>query len=67
MWNAKYGTNEPMYKIETDSQTQRIDLWLPRGRGGVGWTGSLGLMMQTITFKMDKQEFPSCSVVNEPN
>ena len=30
MWNIKYGTNEPIYKIEIDSQTQRLDLWLPR-------------------------------------
>ena len=22
MWNLKYGTNEPIYRIETDSQTQ---------------------------------------------
>ena len=21
MWNLKYGTNEPIYRIETDSQT----------------------------------------------
>ena len=43
-WNLKYGTNEPIYKTETDSQTWRTDLWLPKGRGrGVGWTGSLGL------------------------
>ena len=21
MWNLRYGTNEPIYKIETDSQT----------------------------------------------
>ena len=34
MWNLKYGTNEPVYK--TDSQTRRTDLWLPRGRGGWG-------------------------------
>ena len=33
MWNLKYGTNEPTYKTETDSQTQRTDLWLLRGRG----------------------------------
>ena len=45
MWNLKYGTSEPIYKTETDSQTQRTDLWLPRG-----WAGR-----QTITFKMDKQ------------
>ena len=29
---------------QTDSQTQRTDLWLPRERRkGVRWTGSLGL------------------------
>jgi len=32
MWNLKYGTNEPIYKTETDSQRLRIDLWLPRER-----------------------------------
>ena len=45
MWNLKYGTDEPIYKIETDSQTWRIDLWWSRGKGeGVGWTRSLGLV-----------------------
>ena len=40
---SKYGTNEPIYRTETDSQTWRTDLWLPRGwEEGVGWTGSLG-------------------------
>ena len=43
IWTLKYGTNEPIYKIETDSQTWRTELWLPRGSGeGVGWMGSLG-------------------------
>ena len=32
MYNLKYGTNDAICKIETDSYTQRIDLWLPRGR-----------------------------------
>ena len=36
MWNLKYGTNEPTYKTETVSQTQRTDLRLPRGRGSGG-------------------------------
>ena len=41
MWNPKYDSNEPIYK--TDSQTQRTDLWLPRGIGdGEGWIRSLG-------------------------
>ena len=44
MWNKKCGTNELIYyRTETDSQTERTDLWLPRGEEGVGWTGSLGL------------------------
>ena len=44
MWDLKYGTNEPIYKTETDSQTQRTD-FLPRVVGeGVGWSGSLGLV-----------------------
>ena len=30
MWNLKYGINEPIYKTETDSRTQRTDLWSPR-------------------------------------
>ena len=38
MWNLKYDTNELIYKTETDSQTWRTDLWLPRGRGeGLDW------------------------------
>ena len=46
MRKLKYGTNEPIYKTETDSQIWRIDLWLPRGRREeVGWTGSLGLVV----------------------
>ena len=37
MWNLKYDTNEPIYKTKPDSQ--RSDLWLPRGRGegGMDW------------------------------
>ena len=31
MWNLKNGTNEPIYRTETDSQTWRTGL--PRGRG----------------------------------
>ena len=52
-WNLNYGTNEPIYKTETDSQTQRTDLWLPRGKGE--GRGVVGEQMQTITFRMNKQ------------
>ena len=40
MWNLKYDTNELIYKTETDSQTQRTDVRLPRGKGrggGMDW------------------------------
>ena len=39
VWNLKYGINEPIYKTETDSQTQKTDLWLPRRglQGGMNW------------------------------
>ena len=40
----KNDTNELIYKTETDSQTQRTNLWLPGGNGGgKGQLGSLGL------------------------
>ena len=32
MWNPKYGTNEPIYKTEIDSQIQKSHLWLPKGK-----------------------------------
>ena len=37
--SKKNDTNEVIYKTETDSQTQRTDLWLTRGRdrGGMDW------------------------------
>ena len=39
MWNLKYDTSKLIYETETDSQTYRIDLWLPRGRGRRGREG----------------------------
>ena len=33
MWNLKYDTNELIYKTETDSQTWKTKLWLPKGKG----------------------------------
>ena len=34
MWNLKCDTKEHIHKVETDSQTQRTDLWLSREMGG---------------------------------
>ena len=33
IWNLKYDTNEVIYKMKTNSQTQKTDLWLPNGIG----------------------------------
>ena len=44
MWNLKYGIDEPIYRTETDSQTWRTDLGLPR-RGREEWDG-LGVYSQ---------------------
>ena len=44
MWYLKYGTNEPIYKTEKDSQTYWTDLWVAKGKGlKEGWSGRLGL------------------------
>ena len=32
MWHLKYDTNELIYKVETDSQTKKINLCLPVGK-----------------------------------
>ena len=34
MWNLKNDKNKLIYKTETDSQTSKTDLWLPKGKGG---------------------------------
>ena len=34
MWNLKHDTNELIYRPETDSQTQKTNLWLPKRKGG---------------------------------
>ena len=33
IWNLKYDTNEVIYKMKANSQTQKTDLWLPNGIG----------------------------------
>ena len=45
-----------MYKIETDSQPERIDLWLPSGMGEV-WVGSLRPADTNyyVSYRIDKQ------------
>ena len=40
MWNLKKkkDINELIYKTETDSHTEKINLWLPKGKG---WGGEI--------------------------
>ena len=33
MWNLKKDTNELIYKTQIDPQTQKTNLWLPKGKG----------------------------------
>ena len=33
MWILKYEKNELIYRTVTDSQTQKTNLWLPKGKG----------------------------------
>ena len=55
---SKNDTNEPIYKTETDSQTQKTNFGYQRGKGG----GQLGLsdqQIQTTIYKIDKQQDPT--------
>ena len=59
MWNLKYGTNEPIYKTETDSWIQRINLWLPRGMEGgrwMDWVFGASRCKLFIIQRMDEQQ-----------
>ena len=50
-------TNELIYNKETDSQTQRMNLWLPGGKGGgKGQLGSLGLTCKPAIFKPEREK-----------
>ena len=65
MWNLNYGTNEPIYRTKTDSQTQRTDLGLLRGRE---WNG-LGVWVnrcKLLHLKWISSEVPLCSTWNRP-
>ena len=54
--NLKYDTNEPINETAMDSQTQRTDWWLPKGRKlGEGWSGRVGLADVIFIYRMRKQ------------
>ena len=57
----KNDTNELIYKAEIDSQTQKTNLWLPKGKGER--RDKLGIWKQqiqtTINNKVDRQQGPT--------
>ena len=56
MWNPKGSdANELIYKTERDSQTQKMNMWLPGGRDSQAvWEG----YVHTAIFKMVNQQGP---------
>ena len=50
MWNLKNNTNEFVDKTETDSQTQKTNLWLPQGKGGGEWNQEYGINRYTLLY-----------------
>ena len=56
MWNLKYGINQHIYKIETDSDIENrlVIIKGERERAGV-WNEQV----HTIIYRMDKQQGPT--------
>ena len=50
MWNLKYDTDELTYKTEIDSQRQKTNLWLPKGKGGRGINQKFGINVYTLQY-----------------
>ena len=44
MWNLKHGTDEPIYRTETDSDMESRLVVAKGEEEGMGWTESLGLV-----------------------
>ena len=60
MWNLNYDTKELIQETETDSQIQRTDLQLSKGvRQGTDAWRVWDQQMQTIIYRMDKQQGPT--------
>ena len=64
MWSPKHDTNELIYQIETDSQTYRTDLWLPREMESGRWIRGLGLAEANYYIKWIKNKALLFSIGN---
>ena len=58
IWNLKYYTNELTFQTETDSQTERTDLWLPRRRGGMNWEFAISRCKLVCSKRMNNKALP---------
>ena len=59
MWKLKYDTNELIYEIETDSQTQRKKKLMVIKGWGRDKLGVSDQQIQTTIYKKDKQQVPT--------
>ena len=65
VWNLNYDTSELIYETETDSQTQRADLWLPGGRVGGGMHWGFGISRCKLLYRgWINDKFLLCSTGN---
>ena len=55
MCGIRNDTNELIYKTETDLQTEKTNLQLPKGKGQGGMSGVWDQQMQTTIHKIDKK------------
>ena len=58
--NLKNNTSELIHKTETDSQTQKTNLWLPKGKEGEkGINQEFGINIYILLHKTDKKQGPT--------
>ena len=60
-WNLKYNTTNLFTKTETDLQTVKTTLWLPKGKGGGGWRVWAWHMRATVHGKDGRGSCCVCS------
>ena len=57
MWDLKNNTDESIYKTETDSQTQKTNLCLPKGKErGERINQEYGINRYTTIYKIDNKK-----------
>lgn len=65
MWNLKYEPKKSVYETETNSQTKRTYLWLPRGWGWGGMEGEVGVSRCKLLYMERINNVLLCSTEND--